>query len=42
MDSIGVPRRFASNYGTPEQHDALNGLDAPGIADRLRSFFPGT
>jgi transketolase len=42
IGSIGVARRFASNYGTPEQHDTLNGLDASGIADRLRSFFAGT
>jgi transketolase len=31
MFSIGVPRRFATAYGTPAEHDAKNGLDVTGI-----------
>jgi transketolase len=40
IGSIGVPRAFASKYGTVEQHDALNGLDTEGVAARLRDFLP--
>ena len=39
IGSIGIPKRFAFHYGTPEEHDVKNGLDADGIARRLRSFF---
>jgi transketolase len=39
IGSIGIPRRFAFHYGTPEEHDVGNGLDAEGIGRRLRTFF---
>jgi transketolase len=35
MVSIGVPRRFPTAYGTPEEHDAENGLDASGIRQQI-------
>jgi transketolase len=35
FDTIGVPRRFASAYGTAVEHDRDNGLDAGGIRARL-------
>jgi transketolase len=33
--SIGVPRRFLREYGTPKENDRALGLDAPGIRRRL-------
>jgi transketolase len=39
IGSIGIPKRFAFRYGAPQEHDAENGLDAEGIARRLRAFF---
>jgi hypothetical protein len=39
IGSIGIPRRFAFHYGTPEEHDAEDGLGADGIARRLHAFF---
>jgi transketolase len=33
--SIGVPRRFLHEYGTPQEHDAALGLDGVGIRRRL-------
>jgi transketolase len=33
--SIGVPREVIREYGTPEQLDAVVGLDAPGIRARM-------
>jgi transketolase len=39
IGSIGIPKRFAFHYGTPEEHDVENGLDAGGIGRRLRAFF---
>jgi transketolase len=39
IGAIGVPRRPLARYGTPEEHERALGLDAPGIAERLRRFF---
>lgn len=36
--SIGVPRRFITSYGTPEQLDEENGLTTSQIRDRIREF----
>lgn len=36
--SIGVPRRFITSYGTPEQLDEKNGLTTSQIRDRIRKF----
>jgi transketolase len=36
--SIGVPRRFITSYGTPEQLDEENGLTTRQIRDRIREF----
>lgn len=38
ISSIGVPRRFPSAYGTADDHDRANGLDAAGIGARLRTL----
>jgi transketolase len=35
---IGVPRRFLTNYGTPEQHDEAIGLTPAAIRERIRQF----
>jgi transketolase len=36
--SIGVPRRFIDRYGTSAEHDAVLGLDARGIRERILAF----
>jgi transketolase len=36
--SIGVPRRFLSRYGTPDEHDRDLGLDVRGIRERVLAF----
>jgi len=36
--SIGVPRRFLHRYGEPREHDAALGLDAAGLATRIRTI----
>lgn len=33
--SVGVPRRFLTNYGNVKEHDAANGLTAPAIRTEL-------
>ena len=38
LESIGVPRRVLHRYGTRRQHDLDLGLDAHGIAGRIRAF----
>jgi transketolase len=38
---VGVPRRVDSRYGTREEHDRANGLDAAGIRHRLLEALPG-
>jgi transketolase len=35
--SIGVPRRFLREYGTPEENDHALGLGAPGIRARIEA-----
>jgi transketolase len=37
--SIGVPRKFLSNYGLASEQDILYGLDVLGIKSKLESFF---
>jgi transketolase len=37
--SIGVPRRFLTNYGSGEEHDVACGLDAASLTKRLQVFF---
>ncbi len=36
--SIGVPKAEERRYGTADQHDAANGLDAAGIRARIDRF----
>lgn len=36
--SIGVPRRFITSYGTPDQLDEENGLTTSQIRDRITKF----
>ena len=36
--SIGVPRRFLRNYGTPAEHDAACGLTALAIRERVKEY----
>lgn len=38
IESIGVPHRVLSHYGTPEQHDAAIGLTPHAIRRRIDSF----
>lgn len=42
IGSIGVPRRFASRYGTLEEFDRDFGLDATGIRERVARFLEPT
>jgi len=42
LDSIGIPRRVLSNYGTAEEHDAALGLTAAGIRARLDALLVAT
>jgi hypothetical protein len=42
FDTIGVPRRFPSAYGTAAEHDRDNGLDAAGIRARLEALLAET
>ncbi len=37
--TIGVPRRFLTNYGTDLNHDILCGIDTENIKIRLEGFF---
>jgi len=37
--SIGVPRRFLTNYGTVAEHDEACGLTAPQIRKRIVEYF---
>jgi transketolase len=37
--SIGVPRKFLTNYGLVSEQDILCGLDVLGIKSKLESFF---
>jgi transketolase len=39
--SIGVPRRFLREYGTPEENDRALGLDAAGIRRRIAEALAG-
>ena len=37
--SIGVPRKFLTNYGTVAEHDEACGLTAPQIRKRIMEYF---
>ncbi len=37
--SLGVPRRFLTNYGDAAEHDEACGLTAPRLRPRLQEFF---
>ncbi len=39
MLSIGVPRKFLTNYGLASEHDVACGLDVASIKTRLEGFF---
>jgi transketolase len=39
--SIGVPRKFLTNYGMVSEQDIFCGLDVLGIKSKLESFFNG-
>ena len=39
--SIGVPRKFLTNYGTKEEHDKACGLDVESLRTKLTEFFNG-
>jgi transketolase len=39
MLSVGVPRKFLTNYGLASEHDAACGLDVAGIKAKLEGFF---
>ena len=38
LESIGVPYRILSHYGTPQDHDADVGLTPSGISRRIAQF----
>lgn len=38
--AIGVPRAEDRHYGSPERHDAANGLDAAGLRARIDTWLP--
>jgi transketolase len=38
VQSIGVPRKFLSNYGTAKEHDEAIGFTSKNIYDRTRAF----
>jgi uncharacterized membrane protein YqhA len=35
IQSVGVPLNFISNYGKPEEHDQLNGMNTKNIKAKL-------